>query len=125
PPSSTHYPDNWVTTAISGGDERRAATPIGPCSAPTANNRGRVCCSNAERRKRMYACADTHIRPLLRSIGDGRLDDAVAGSYASLCQRQTDPPEVIAIKQIGIGILAKRNHAMGRRRARQIHRQRS
>ena len=72
----------------------------------------------------MYACADTHIRPLLRSIGDGRLDDAVAGSYASLRQRQTDPPEVIAIKQIADGILAKRDHEMRRRCAGHIHQQR-
>ena len=123
PASSTHYPDNWVTTAISGSDKRRAATAIGPCSAPTAENRGRVCCSNAERRKLFLGCAKSHIGALLRSIGNGRLDDAVAGIYAGLRHRQTDSPQIITIKQITDGILAKSDNQTRRRCAGHIHQQ--
>jgi hypothetical protein len=65
--------------------------------------------------KAVFACANTYVGAQICSVSDGRLDDAVPRSNASLIQRQTNPTQIIAIKQIAYSVFAQRDHQARRR----------
>ena len=70
-----NHPNNHVVTAIRGGDKRRAATAIIPCSTPTRGNGGGAGGRDAKGRKRAPARAESNVTALLGSISCRGLDD--------------------------------------------------
>ncbi len=69
------HPGNYVVSAIRGGDKRRAATAIIPCSIPTRGDGGGAGGRDAKRRKRAAARAESNVGALLGSISCRCLDD--------------------------------------------------
>src|SRR5262249_12509928 len=106
PPSSAYYPHNNIIDAISRGNERRPATAIGSFSAPTGGNGGRASGRDAESSEGAPGGAESHEGALVGSIRGGALEEPVPGRDVGLRHRHSNPSQVIAIKQIAVGILA-------------------
>ena len=82
-----YHPDNRVITAISRGDKRRAATATGPSHTPAARDVDcrRIGRSNAESGEDSIAVvvgAERDLGALFGTIGDGCLENSVAGNLS-------------------------------------------
>jgi hypothetical protein len=73
-----NHPYDHITSAVRGGNERRAASV--PVYTPTINYCRRIGCSNAESKELEPTSATSNIRALVSSVSGGCLRDLLIGN---------------------------------------------
>src|SRR5262245_42849761 len=99
------HPYNHVACAIGGGDKRRPATAIVPCSTPTRGDGRRAGGRDAKCRKRAAARAESNVGALFGSISCRCLDDEAIDKMAR-GYRGTDTAKIVSFNQICVAILS-------------------
>jgi hypothetical protein len=115
-----NHPYDHITSAVRGGNERRAASI--PVHTPSINDGRRIGCSNAESQELEPPSATSNIRALVSSVSDGCLHYILIGNMEG-SYRLSDAAQVVPINQVCVAIFAQCNHESGWCCAGNVHEQ--